>query len=99
MNRKYIRLVPLMLIIVLLYGGNIIASRSLSTTKDRAQDCATSCVQTRDNTLASCNNLPGERKTRCQNSANAQYDKCVEGCNSGNSGNSGRGSEGGGKKP
>ena len=96
MKRSVRRLLPFLLLLASLFSTSILASKSTNVTASPGQDCPTTCAQKRDTTLESCNTLEGERKTRCQNSANAQYDKCIEACNNGNSG---RGSGGSGKNP
>ena len=92
MKKTSSRLLTLTMFVAFLFASGVLTSRITNVTASPGQDCPTNCATKRDNTLASCENLSGDRKTRCQTSANAQYDKCIEACNGGNSG---RGSDGG----
>lgn len=86
------RLLPLLLLAILLFAGNILASRAKSATTSPVQDCPTACAQKRDATLTRCGRFSGDRKTSCENSARTEYDTCVQNC-----ANGGRGIEGSGK--
>lgn len=95
MKKQSLRLLLFTLLMLFLFGSNILASRP----SHLAQDCKQGCTQSRDGALMRCNGLSGDDKTKCQDAANERYNKCVENCNTdrGNSGN--RGSGDGGKKP
>jgi hypothetical protein len=42
--------------------------------------CTDDCREKLDKTLERCNQLPDARRPKCQESANEQYNKCVEKC-------------------
>lgn len=89
MKRTSRRLLPFLLFVAFLFASNVLASRTTNVTTSPGQDCPTSCAQKRDMMLQRCDRLPaGDRKTTCQNSANSQYDTCVQNCSAGKSGGS-----------
>jgi hypothetical protein len=91
MNRTSRRLLPFLLFAAFLFAGNSLASRATNVASSPIQDCATGCAQKRDATLQRCNRMSGDRKTTCTNSANTEYDTCVQNCANGGKGIDGTG--------
>lgn len=73
------RLFPFLLLVALLYSGNILASDSANNNLT-PQTCAENCATKRDKAIERCGTMSGANKTRCESMANSQYDKCMEGC-------------------
>ena len=97
MKKQSARLLLYTLLLVLLYGSNHLAARPTNAACNSPQEVKEGCAQRRDTTLRGCENLTGDRKARCQTSANNQYDRCIQSCDSGQNatGNGG----GSGKNP
>ncbi len=79
MKRSALRLLPLLLLVASLFNTNILASRAEKPALN-AQDCVTECGKKRDAMLENCSRLAGANRTRCETTANTQYNKCTEGC-------------------
>lgn len=80
MNKISRRILVLTLFVACFYSTNIIASRPEKTTFS-TPDCIEECVKKRDKSLESCSRLSPANKTRCENLANDNYNKCTANCN------------------
>jgi hypothetical protein len=72
----------IVLLLVLLVCGIAIA-RSRTVRNNSAAvtvECADDCKERLDKTLERCSQMPDARRSRCQESANDQYNKCIERC-------------------
>lgn len=83
MNRLSRRFVTFVLFLAFAFASNVLASRRTNVTPSTGQDCPTACAQKRDATLARCNRFTGDRKRTCTNTANSEYDTCVQNCSNG----------------
>jgi hypothetical protein len=82
MKKQSARLLLFTLLLVMLYGGSILASRPTNAALNSPQDCKEGCAQRRDAMMKRCEGLSSDRKTSCQNTVNDQYNKCVQNCDS-----------------
>ncbi len=82
MKKYSSRLLFFVVLAVFLYGGSSITSSTANSAFTPIQDCMSGCATKRDVSLKRCDSLSGDSKTRCQNTANEQYNRCTQNCSS-----------------
>lgn len=75
--RRYLLLAVIATAMLISVIGITATRRASATTP---ADCAGDCRDTRDKTLAKCDELPETARDKCKERANKQYDKCLERC-------------------
>lgn len=83
--RNFMRIPRRYLLLAVVAAALLVSAFALAASTRRVSaltpaDCAGDCKDTRDKTLAKCDELPETARDKCKERANKQYDKCMERC-------------------
>jgi hypothetical protein len=69
-----------LVVFLLACGVAIAASRTIQSNGTQSGNCAESCKARRDKGLERCDAAPEDKREKCREIVNLQYDKCAERC-------------------